>query len=222
MKFLVAIASLCFCSQLWASGAEAAAASSSLSGTVLESIDVEPYSYLRLRTAEGEVWVAVSKTALKKGSMVTIEDTMELQNFQSKSLNRKFDRIVFGSLIAAEGSVSVQKVPLPSDIRVTKAVGSAAKTVAEVANGRLVLKDKSVAVRGMVVKVTPAVLGRNWVHLRDGTGSDSDGTNDLLVTTMAGTKVGEVVTAIGFVRIDRDFGSGYTYKVLVEDATVLR
>jgi hypothetical protein len=72
------------------------------------------------------------------------------------------------------------------------------------------------------VKFTPAVMGKNWIHLRDGTGSDADGTNDLTVTTQAEAKVGDVVLVKGIVRTDVDLGSGYAYKVLIEEATLTK
>jgi hypothetical protein len=75
-------------------------------------------------------------------------------------------------------------------------------------------------VRGKVVKYNPEIMGKNWVHLRDGTGSTVDNSNDILVTTTNEAKIGEVVTAKGVVRTDQDFGSGYSYKVLIEDATL--
>ena len=82
------------------------------------------------------------------------------------------------------------------------------------------LKDKTVQVRGKVVKFTEAVMGKNWIHLRDGSGSAADKTDDLLVTTKDQAKVGDVVLVKGMVRTDKDFGSGYSYKVLVEDASL--
>jgi hypothetical protein len=63
-------------------------------------------------------------------------------------------------------------------------------------------------------------MGKNWIHLRDGTGAEADRTNDVLVTTLDEVKLGDVVTLKGTVRTDRDLGSGYSYKVLVEDATL--
>ena len=70
------------------------------------------------------------------------------------------------------------------------------------------------------MKYTPAVMGKNWVHLRDGTGSAADNTNDVVVTTKDETKIGDVVLARGTVRTDVNLGSGYSYKVLVEEATL--
>jgi hypothetical protein len=104
------------------------------------------------------------------------------------------------------------------DVRVEKATGANARTVAEVLTKSGELKDKPVAVRGKVVKYNPAIMGKNWVHLRDGTGSATDNSNDILVTTANDAKVGDVVLAEGTVRTDKDFGSGYAYKVMIEDA----
>ena len=106
------------------------------------------------------------------------------------------------------------------EIKVAKATGADAHTVAEVVTGRAALKNKMVTVRGQVVKFTPGVMGKNWVHLRDGSGSAADSTNDVLVTTKDETKLGDVVVVKGIVHTDVDLGSGYAYKVLVEEATL--
>jgi hypothetical protein len=103
---------------------------------------------------------------------------------------------------------------------VAKAKGPTARTVAELWSERTSLKDKSVVVRGQVVKYNPGILGRNWVHLRDGTGTQEGHDNDITVTTADSAQVGQVVTAKGVVHLDRDIGSGYVYPVLIEDAKV--
>ena len=107
-----------------------------------------------------------------------------------------------------------------ANVKVDKAAGADARTVAEVNAKRADLKGKTVVVRGKVVKFTPGVMGKNWVHLRDGSGADADGSNDLLVTTQDETKIGDVVVAKGVVATDRDFGAGYSYKVLLDEATL--
>ena len=108
------------------------------------------------------------------------------------------------------------------NVKVPKAAGRDARTVAEIVAKGTELKDKTVVVRGKVVKYTPGVMGKNWVHLRDGTGSASDGTNDVLVTTQDETRIGDVVIARGTVRTDVNLGSGYAYKVLVDEAKLQR
>jgi len=105
-------------------------------------------------------------------------------------------------------------------VKVEKAKGADARTVAEVYGQKGNLKGKTVVVRGKVVKFTPGILGRNWVHLRDGTGGQ--GANDLTVTTGDSVAVGDVVVAKGKVTTDRDFGAGYAYPVMLEEAKVAK
>ena len=73
-----------------------------------------------------------------------------------------------------------------------------------------------------VVKVTPEVMGKNWLHLRDGSGSREKKDDDITVTTTAMAAVGDVVVVRGVVHLDRDFGAGYTYPVIIEDAKVTK
>ena len=103
---------------------------------------------------------------------------------------------------------------------IAKAAGPDGRTVAEVVAQANVLDQKPVAVRGRVARYTADVMGKNWLHLRDGTGSPADGSDDILVTTAGRAKAGEVVLVRGVVGTNRDFGAGYAYKVLIEDATL--
>lgn len=200
--------------------------SNTLKGEVLEVQDIEGYSYLRLKTKEGETWAAVPTAAVKKGDQVTLGNVMVMQNFESRALKRKFDRIVFASLVeggaAPAAAPSAPRAAAPSSPaifeKVPKATGADARSVAEVVSGRIALKDKTVTVRGKVVKVNSGIRGRNWLHLQDGSGSAADGTNDIIVTTTETSTVGEVVSARGTVRTDVVVGPGYEFAVLVEDA----
>jgi hypothetical protein len=215
-----------------APAAPAAAAPASITGNVLEVKDVETYTYLRLKTGKGEIWAAVGKAPVKVGSEVTIENVSMMSNFESKTLKRKFDQIAFGSLAGsgaaahapatdmAAAHAGVSKAVDVGDVKVAKATGPDARTVAEVVGKRTDLKDKTVLVRGKVVKFTPGVMDKNWIHLRDGTGSAADGTNDIVVTTKDETQIGAVVLVKGVVHTDKDLGSGYSYKVLIEEATL--
>ena len=120
------------------------------------------------------------------------------------------------------GHPSIGKPVDLGDVRVPKATGANAKTVEEIVTQRAQLKDKPVEVRGKVVKFNAAIMGKNWLHLRDGTGAEAKGSNDILVTTQGQAKPGDVVTVRGTVRTDKDFGSGYAYDVMIEDATIAR
>lgn len=194
-----------------------------VSGEVLEVKDVEIYSYLRLKTKDGEMWAAVTKAPVKVGAKVIIENSMVMKNFESKSLKKTFPTIIFGTLggagtVAAGMPAAPAKVVDTTPIKVAKASGANARTVAEVVAKATELNGKPVRVSGKVVKYNSGIMGKNWIHLRDGSGLDADGSNDVLVTTTAESKVGAVVTVTGVVRTNKDFGAGYSYKVLIEDA----
>jgi hypothetical protein len=241
MRKLLAVIALLGCTGIaFAADAPAPAQPgiATLSGKVLEVKDVDSYTYMRLKTKDGETWAAVNKVPVKVGADITIYDPSVMTNFQSKTLNKTFDEIVFGSIPVPVANAAPAPAAAPTDmaamhagmaksaaagadvgnVKVAKAKGADARTVAEVATQGAALKGKSVTVHGQVVKFTPEVMGKNWVHLRDGTGSAADGSNDILVTTKDETKIGDVVLAKGIVQTDKNFGSGYSYKVLVEDA----
>ncbi|MCL4689445.1 MAG: hypothetical protein KJ007_12850 [Burkholderiales bacterium] len=104
--------------------------------------------------------------------------------------------------------------------KVAKATGPDARTVAEVVAGKAALKGKPVLVHAQVVKVTQGVMGKNWVHLQDGSGKAADGTHNVIATTKDTVAVGDVVNAKGTVRTDVNIGAGYSYAVLIEDAVL--
>jgi len=129
------------------------------------------------------------------------------------------DASAFGN--AAGGGSEGAKAPASSEpIKVEKAKGADGYTVSEVYEKSGKLDKKTVVVRGKVVKVSKGIMGKNWVHLRDGSGDAGKGTNNLVFTTQDEPKVGDVVTAKGTLYKDKDFGAGYLYKAIVEEATV--
>jgi DNA/RNA endonuclease YhcR with UshA esterase domain len=207
-------------------------------GKVLQVKNVDNFTYLFLNTNRGEIWAAVINTPVKKGATVTIENVILMENFKSKALNQTFKQILFGKLGSAGASPNVSPAASSSlgaafsvnprknletinSAPVEKAGGAnAMMTVAEVLTGVAELKGKQVVVRGKVMKYNAEIMGVNWIHLQDGSGSAADGSNDILVTTSATAKVGDVVTVEGVVATDKDFGAGYSYKVLIEQATL--
>jgi len=94
-------------------------------------------------------------------------------------------------------------------------------SVAAVFAQRKTLKDTRIQVRGKVMKYTPGILQRNFIHLQDGSGSEEDKTHDLTVTTQEETELGKIITVEGTVIADRDFGSGYFYPVILEESKVI-
>ena len=103
-KLLVALIAALVSQLAWSAGNTNSPAASVVKGQVLETQEASPYTYLRLKTAKGETWAAVNKAAVKTGAEVTIENAMVMRNFESKSLKRTFDTIVFGTLAGSAGA----------------------------------------------------------------------------------------------------------------------
>jgi len=234
------------------SAAAAAAASDRISGTVVETMDSGGYTYVRLKTASGEAWAAVSQAKVEAGAELTVVGSAWMENFESKTLGRKFDRILFGSLETAAtpaaaaaalppGHPSGDAAALPpghpnpgaagppghpapvraaelDPIKVEKAAGGL--TVAEIHAQRAKLAGQTVLVRGKVTKFLSGILDRNWLHLRDGSGSPEKHDDDLTVTTKQAVVAGDVVLVRAKVSVDRDFGAGYVYQVILEGARI--
>ncbi len=236
-----------------------------LTGEVLETMDAAGYSYLKLGTPTGHRWAAVRKAKIKIGSRVTIGNAMEMKDFRSKTLDRTFPSITFGSLVGpdkrgqghgmgmgrgmgrgarqgnphaglpgfgakgAMGAMGGKRAKGHSRIRAARqtfeaplAPAPGGLTIAALHARRQELKGKPVVLRGKVVKFNGGIMGRNWIHLQDGSGSAAEVDYDLTVTTKAEAKVGQVVVVKGLLVTQRDFGAGYAYDVIIENATLVK
>jgi hypothetical protein len=130
------------------------------------------------------------------------------------------DALAFGNMSGQGGGSEGAKAPASGEpIKVEKAKGKDAYTVSELYEKSGTLDKKSVSVRGKVMKVSRGIMGKNWVHLRDGSGDAGKGTNNVVVTSQEDPKVGDVVTARGTLYKDKDFGAGYQYAVILEEGT---
>ena len=98
------------------------------------------------------------------------------------------------------------------------AADTKARTVAALYQDKVALNGQTIVAEGKVVKVNHDIMGKNWIHIKDGTGEAP--ANDLVVTTKQNAEIGDQVTVTGKVTINRDFGSGYAYALLIEDATI--
>ncbi len=202
-----------------------------LTGPVQEHLNAPPYVYLRIKTTTGDLWAAVPEARVENGTEVTVVNAMRMTNFESSSLKRTFAEVYLGTLAPAGGAAADGPggnphaglaAGAPVDVgQVTKAVGPDARTVAEVWAHRATLEGQTVTVRGVVVKYNAGVMGKNWLHLQDGSGDGGQSTNDITVTTMDDAAKGETVTIRGTVRTNKDFGAGYTYPVIVENAKIV-
>ncbi len=218
------------------SGTEpAGTAPTAATAEVLETMDSGGYTYVRLQTADGEIWAAGPVTPVTVGDTIVLSGDMVMTDFHSQSLDRTFDTILFLSDLSKPGEPGAGNVVTPTDdaagdmatrsVRTLPVVeaGSVPKaeggyTVAELYAGKTELAGTEVVIIGRVVRYNENIMGKNWLHIKDGSGQA--GTDDLTITTATAVQLGDLVLVRGRVTLDKDFGAGYFYDLIIEDAAV--
>ncbi|MBZ0268080.1 DNA-binding protein [bacterium] len=222
-----------------AAPASASDASGAFVGKITQTMDAGTYTYVEVESGGERIWAAGPQTAVTVGQDVTIPLGMKMVDFESETLDRTFSELYFvnslssqppaghgmgGSGMAANRNADphagITQTDAPDVALGSIALPAGGKRIVELWGSRSALDGKSVTVRGQVVKVNTNIMGRNWMHLRDGSGDEGKGTHDLTVTAGSSAAVGDVVTVTGTVAVDKDFGAGYRYDLIVEDATL--
>ncbi len=223
--------------------------SQEMSGSVLETMDTAGYTYVKVKTATKEIWAAAPQFKVAVGDAVIIPAGMVMPNYHSNTLNRDFAELYFVSNIVAPNAMPSldpnAKCGTPSAMAAmaassmdANALGQHTKpkapsieidfnglskaengyTVAEIFAQQADLATQEVVIRAKVVKFSPKIMKTNWIHLQDGSGTT--GTNDLTITTNAVAAVGDTVLVKGILDLNQDFGYGYKYDVIIQDAQV--
>ncbi len=195
-------------------------------GKVIETIEAAGYTYVHVDTGSQKLWAAGPSTAFKKGDMIAFDSGMPMKNFHSKSLKRDFNLLYFvDAFITDSGTAAKTSTTQPHSslgdhtqatpvANIRKAKGG--QSIADILAKKDSLANKPVKIRGKVVKFTASVLGRNWIHIKD----SSTGV-DLTVTSKKGTaNKNDIVLIEGTLGLNKDFGYGYVYDVIIEDAKV--
>lgn len=196
---------------------------------VLEVIDVMGYDYLRVDEKGSERWVAITDAPVKVGDMIGYDTGSVMKDFKSKQLNRVFDEIVFANEVylaeKPEKFVSLKEAVTEKPVEGKVALldmGFVEKpfyTVEELHRFRKHLEGKQVSLKAKVYKVSQDIMNRDWVHLGDGSGEEAALTDDIVFTAShTELKTGDQVIAYGKIVTDKDFGFGYFYPVLGEEA----
>jgi len=193
---------------------------------VKEVIQGTDYTFLFVSENNLDYWMAVGKTDTELEDVVYYENALLMNNFKSKELDRVFEEILFVENISESPQISK---PTPADsvrvnekkdttltekINIEPAKGGI--TIGELYKNQTTYANKKVIIRGQVVKINKNIMDRNWVHLKDGT--SNSGKSDLTFTTLAVLKVGDTVIFEGTVALNKEYGAGYVYPLIVENS----
>lgn len=188
---------------------------------VQEVIQVSDYTYLKVKENNNEYWIAAPKADIKEGTVINFNQSMEMKNFESKELKRKFDSILFVDNLDAKLGVGSMNQPMKpnvekENIKIEKLNDGI--TIAELYSNPSKYENKIVKIKGKVVKINSGIMNRNWIHIQDGTNYKND--FDLTITTNQMAAKDDIITVTGKIILNKDFGYGYAYKILMEDAQI--
>ena len=208
---------------------------------VQEFIHTTEYTYFRVLEGNAEYWMASPKRESKKGETLYYTTAYEMLDFKSTELDRVFDRVYFiqdlsdkpqGQMGVSPGETQVHMGTPRNQQQQQQTSGTYSSTPGEVTGtidkeinlDELLTNpeeysNKIVTISGKVIKVNPAIMARNWVHI---TADPDDGKNyDLTITCQDNVELDQLVTFKGQVSLNRDFGAGYTYQIIIENAKLI-
>ncbi|MDO9037470.1 MAG: hypothetical protein Q7U59_03880, partial [Lutibacter sp.] len=196
---------------------------------VKEAVDGGNYAYLNVEENGQNYWMAITNTPVTVGDTYYYDGGMVMKDFESKQLNKTFDEIIFTSTIRTtelseeptvkdENPHTAAPVAVQNDVKIEKPKNGT--SLAELFSAKKSFSAKSIIVKGKVVKVNNGIMNKNWVHIVDGTQFENK--NDLTITTTETVNIGDIVTFKGVVVLDKDFGQGYVYDILMEEAKLVK
>jgi GW (Gly-Tryp) dipeptide domain len=189
--------------------------------TIVEVLPTVKYVYLKVKEGNEVFWIATNKMPVTIGGTYFYRGGLLKTNFESKEHNRVFDTMyLVSSLVESDHSHQIN----PGDSKTSPPVSSkevevkgSVKIADLVANPKK-YAGKTIQISGRCVKVNPNIMGRNWVHLQDGSKDEYD----LVITCDTQIPVGHTITMTGKVVLDKDFGAGYQYAILLEDGKLVQ
>ena len=193
-------------------------------GAVVETMAAAGYTYALVDVGDQQIWAAGPPTPMAVGDTITFSTLIPMKDFHSTSLNRDFPVLYFvdgfSTLNSGVSTAEPAAAAAPAAPTAAVPIGNIQKveggyTIAEILAQRNELTAKPIKVRGQVTKVVSGIMGKNWVHI-----SDSSGNDDFIVTTDGTASNGQVIVAEGMLGLDRDFGYGYKYDILMENASI--
>lgn len=157
----------------------------------------------------------VGSTAAGHGGAISADDS-----FSSAIQAERGAPAAHASQAASGGSLGAT-TPY-NEIKVEKAAGENSYTIEEVFSNAKELNGKTIRVQGKVVKYSPMIMGRNWIHIQDGTGDPANNTHDLVITSSETVNTNDIITIEGTLAFNKDFGAGYKYVAIVEEAKTVK
>lgn len=199
---------------------------------VNEVLPAARYVYLKVTEGGEQFWIATGKKDIKVGETYFYKGGLLKTNFESKEHDRVFDKIflVTNMVPRVHGDNTGTLAETNTTIEETKAAKTTIPThtdeviehkgsvkIADIVANPKKFEGKTVQISGKCVKINPGIMERNWIHLQDG----SKDNYDFIVTSDIFIAEGTIVTMRALVALNRDYGSGYKYDLILENGTLV-
>ncbi|RUT79931.1 hypothetical protein [Ancylomarina longa] len=190
---------------------------------VSKVIEGGTYSYLKGNNGTADIWVAIQKQAITVGNTYYYKGALEMKDFHSKELDRDFPVIYFLNEISDKIATSNPAIPAShmkkstaKKLEVTIEAEEGVTNLSALFAKKAELSGKKITVKGKVAKFNKNIMGKNWIHIQDG--SEFEGNFDLAITSADMVSIGQIVKFKGVITLNKDFGAGYSYDVIMENA----
>lgn len=191
--------------------------------TVTKLIEGSTYSYIKGSNGTENIWIAIRKAPVKTGKTYYYSGELAMKDFYSKELDKTFPLIYFLNGISDKAEIAkpgahIGKIKKQAQKKLEVSIPPEDGTVsiAELFQNKKKYANTQINVKGKVAKFNSSIMGKNWIHLQDG--SEYEGYFDLIITSQETVSVGEIIIFEGKITINKDFGTGYTYNVILENA----
>ena len=199
---------------------------------VEEILHTSKYTYLNVSEDGTMTWIAIPKKEVKKGGTYYYRGGLKKTNFKSVEYDRVFETLYLVSDVSEDPSMSgmaaggsphgnmsadAGDAPIDQNTKIEPVTGGI--TIAELLENRKKYEGKTVRIKGRCVKLNNMIMSRNWIHLQDG--SLKDKAVDLTITTTENIALGAIVAVEGVIALNKDFGAGYKYDIIMEEAKLI-
>jgi hypothetical protein len=194
----------------------------------VEAFDAAGYTYLLVSEGRKKNWLAVSEMDVEPGKTYYYRGGLKMVNFKSRELDRVFESIIFVDQFGEEPPLPQEEMSLSTahaptipveKLDISIEVPENGISIAELLSNRKSYQGKRVIIRGQVTKFNADIMDKNWIHIQDGT--EHEGLFDLTITSDMEVDQGAIVTFEGTIALNQDFGFGYFYDVILEEAKLI-
>lgn len=200
---------------------------------VEQVLQTTSYTYLLAKENGQSQWLALPKIEASVGETYYYQGGMEMRDFKSSELNRTFESVMFIQGVQSaediQGKTGISQDAGQKSIKASEPISGKLDikidpvdggiSIAELLGNKDNYANKIVKLRGKVTKFSSNIMGKNWIHLQDGTEHSNE--YDITITSDMVANQGDVVTIEGKINLDKDFGFGYFYKVIVEEGKII-